>query len=215
MVVLDVGANLGLYTCLAAKRVGPTGQVHAFEPVAGIFQRLRRNLELNRLPGVVSNRCCLAASAGVRTITVCGGDRGAWSSLAAPGLDVRLSTEEVEATTLDGYVAAKGLTKVDLLKLDVEGAELEVLQGGAGLLSRDPRPLVLCEIEDVRAQAFGLLGRDTAAFLADRRYQWHEFGGRPGAPELSPIPVLEAYPSGNYLGVPEERASLVTRWLGG
>jgi FkbM family methyltransferase len=148
-VVVDVGASFGFFTLLAARLVGPTGHVHAFEPCAEDAAALRRNLALNDLgervtvhDAAVSDRAGSAPFVVVR-------ERG-WSHLAQRGRHPEaVATREVAVETLDGLLDA--LTRVDLVKIDVEGSEAHVLDGARELL-RVRAPVVVCELHETNAE---------------------------------------------------------------
>ncbi|MGB9604378.1 MAG: FkbM family methyltransferase [Bryobacteraceae bacterium] len=138
MIVADAGAHFGEFTVLAARRVGPTGQVHAFEPHAEMFALLERNVADNRPGRVTLNRCAVADFDGEATFW----ERAepASSSLASGGAsaatDVR-RMQSVPVRRLDSYFADYGLIP-DLIKADVEGAERRVVLGATGLCSLPP-----------------------------------------------------------------------------
>lgn len=135
-VVADVGASIGLYTLALARRVGPTGQVHAFEPDPESFGWLSRNVDLNGVGEWVHLYCCAVGDQD-GTVAFAGG-RGTESTIVeapSPG------SGRVQSTRLDGVLVDR---KLDLLKIDVEGFEEKVLRGAAGLLNdlaRGPRTI--------------------------------------------------------------------------
>ncbi len=151
MTVLDVGAHTGEMTLLFAHLVGAAGAVHAFEPVEPTYERLVAAIEAQALTNVTALRLAVADVVGERTLHVYGGDYLSWSSLADRDLDTygipaELATaEQVPATTLDAYCAEHGLVSIDLLKIDAEGAELQVLRGARGLL--EERRIAACIFE--------------------------------------------------------------------
>jgi FkbM family methyltransferase len=134
-IVFDVGANVGSYTLLFATWAGPTGRVVAFEPAPASRAGLRRHLALNDLAGRVDVVAAAAASmvglARFRT----DGASGA-NALAPRNTDPTAATIEVETTTLDAFCEARRL-RPDVVKIDVEGAELDVLKGARQVLASD------------------------------------------------------------------------------
>lgn len=140
MTVLDVGANVGELTVLFSRLAGDTGVVHAFEPTRAADRLESACAALGR-PNVVVNRVAVGAAAGRATLHVYDEEHLSWSSfverpLADYGLEV-LPPEaiEVDVVTLDEYCAAATIEQVDLLKIDVEGAEVDVLRGARELLA--------------------------------------------------------------------------------
>jgi FkbM family methyltransferase len=141
MTVFDVGANVGELTLLFSRFIGK-GRVHAFEASSNAFNRLttvckaasRRNVQLNHL--------ALAEAEGDITLHVYDDDYLSWSSRALRplenyGIDVKpVAVEERAATTLDLYCERNGIAEIDLLKIDVEGAEYQVLLGAERMLRK-------------------------------------------------------------------------------
>jgi FkbM family methyltransferase len=146
--VVDVGANIGAQTLHLARLVGPEGRVVAVEPTASAFAKLERNLALNPelAARVGAVQAWLDASTGGATPPEA---YSSWPLAVQPGLHRehrgRLEpTSGASATTLDALVAAHALARVDLIKVDVDGAEPEVLAGGRATLERD-RPVLHLE----------------------------------------------------------------------
>ncbi len=158
MTFVDVGANIGYYTLLAARAVGKAGLVYAFEPNVAVRSRLEENLRLNGLLGQVHIRqLAMARSSGesafYRSVV---SDNSGLSSIL-PGGGRSDDAELVPCVSLDDFAAAlPGRRPIDLMKIDVEGAEMEVLAGGRGVLARDDAPAIIFESEDV-ATLGGLL----------------------------------------------------------
>ncbi len=140
MTVVDVGANLGLYAVIALGRSAPDGRVIAFEPDPANHALLLRNL----LPfgdRATARRQAVAAAPGTLTLHRHPDNKGKHSVLAAPDLDAGIS---VEAVTLDAALADLGRPRVDVIKLDVEGAEPLALIGMTETLARH-RPVLFFE----------------------------------------------------------------------
>lgn len=158
MVVCDIGAHIGLLTLAAAKRVGPSGRVFAFEPAPDIVRTLRNHVRFNgyeRTVDVVN--AVVGDVTGTTPFYVYGDSMSA--SLGRDNLDVlspqRLTDPQLKAvevtmpsTTLDDF-ARKRTVEPDLLKIDVEGAELLVLRGARELLTKKA-VVVLCEVHPMQ-----------------------------------------------------------------
>jgi len=143
---LDVGAHVGYYAMLAA-HASPSGRVIALEPLPAIHARLRRHVSLNRLANVE----CLMAAAGAREGTAdfyhVGAGLPTSSSLSREfmtGTQGLVSTP-VPVVVLDRLVRERGLSRVDLVKIDTESTEPDVLEGMRDTLARD-RPWIVCEV---------------------------------------------------------------------
>lgn len=151
---VDVGAWIGVYSMLAAQLVGETGRVYAFEPDPLARQSLRRNLANNVsrvevLPLALSNRV------GFKTMELSGnsGSRilDETSISKSPNFIRKL---KVEATTLDEFLASIGQIP-DIIKIDVEGHEIEVIEGALQTL-RDHRTTIIMEVHDVMLRPRGV-----------------------------------------------------------
>lgn len=162
MTVFDVGANVGYYTLQAAARVGPRGQVHAFEPVSITFQKLLANLRLNDFRNVVANRCSVSDREGHADLYLADPSNLGASSIypIAQGQAV----ERVPSITLDTYVEQAGLPAVHVVKIDVEGSELAVLRGMTGVLRRSEVQL-LVEVSERTLKSEGAAPADLVEYL--------------------------------------------------
>jgi FkbM family methyltransferase len=146
----DVGANLGYYTCTAARVCGPSGQVHAFEPQARMVAHLRESLRLNGF--AAGARVCHAAVSARHGGTIpLFFAQDPLQQTSVPSLFQHEwlaggSREDVPAVSLDGYIRDHGIARVDLVKLDVEGAELMVLEGLRDTLAHIPPEALVIEV---------------------------------------------------------------------
>lgn len=135
---LDVGANVGAYALLFGAWMGPGGRVYAFEPSPGAYDGLRRHVALNGLADVV--RLVRAAVSDVEgRAALAGADQQGTSRLAQPDEG---ATEMVETMTIDGFCAREGIVPT-LIKIDVEGWELEALRGARRTIARGGDGLAL------------------------------------------------------------------------
>jgi FkbM family methyltransferase len=164
-VVYDVGANVGIYSLLASLRAGRSGRVYAFEPLERNLQYLRRHISLNQL-----QNCTVLAEA------VCNQDgTRSFSSAALDSSMARLSLEGelvVPSTTLDSCIyGTRGLPPPDIMKIDVEGAELEVLEGSRRTLD-EFHPAIFLEVHGTQLHA------DCRALLSKMGYHIDEAYGQ-------------------------------------
>ena len=165
--VADIGANVGAYTKHLSLLVGDAGRVHAFEPVAANYDILQTVVRKAKLTNVQLFRLALGATLEQREIAIpdLGGFTGYyWAHLAKPGEH----GETVTVTTLDELSRTKAISRLDFIKCDVEGGELEVIQG-AGTLLENERPGWLLEVSrPTSTEVFSaLLGRGYRAFVYD------------------------------------------------
>ena len=174
MTVIDAGANIGEVTLVAAKAVGPGGQVFSFEPIQGIAERLEEHVDLNRLLQVRVVRAALADTVGRKPIFKAAGRF--FDGSIHDGLGTLYSTaersvasEEVVLNTLDAFVRDSRLRRVDLVKIDVEGAELAVLRGAAATLARF-KPYLIIEVQQDTARAAGYEAADILRLLGRLGY---------------------------------------------
>lgn len=175
-VFLDVGANAGLYSVLAAKRVGDQGKIHAFEPDPGGFSLLRVNVDLNDVRNVILNRMVVSNDNGVVKFGSC--PDAAFSSMRQNAYHQtrgNLEWFEVDSVSLDAYVERQRLERVDLVKVDVEGAELDVLLGASVVLRRTPAPVLMIEFCDVTTAGFGYEANQLPQLLEGYGYQLYHY----------------------------------------
>jgi FkbM family methyltransferase len=127
--VIEVGANIGSLTVGLARRVGPAGQILAFEPQSIVFQALCANIALNSLANVDCHWAALGAEAGMITVPELDPDQT--NSFAGLSLVGARQGRSVPRYTLDDFGSMR---RLDLIKVDVQGMEAEVLQGGRRLI---------------------------------------------------------------------------------
>jgi FkbM family methyltransferase len=159
MTVIDVGADKGYNTLLAARRVGASGKVHAFEPLERAREQLIRNLAANGYSNVVIHDVALfdedkhLAMSGSR---LAGGDA--------------TSVDRVHCVPFDSLPAAVATARIGFVKIDVEGAEFNVLKGMRRMLARD-RPEILVEVHPPQLRTFGYSVAALVSFLESLGYE--------------------------------------------
>ena len=198
MTAFDVGANIGLYTLLFARCVGVDGAVHAFEPDPENLRRLRVNLVLNELENVRVTPSAVYSEPGTVTLYKFPPSLNAWHSLGRPTLPdpfhpgrttSPVAEQRVEATTLDTHCDRHGIERIDLLKIDVEGAELDVLRGGRNLLGARRVGVILFEVSLPQTTALGRAPADVFGELESYGYRSYELDaeGRPTPRRPEPL----------------------------
>lgn len=149
----DVGANIGFFSLIAARRVGATGRVYAFEPVAANIAAVRANAELNRLDRIRAFEVAVGRTSGQGELLLTRWNGGATLTTAAVRPDDVVASTAVRLVALDDLIAEEKLCPPDFVKIDVEGAELDVLQGLARTLAT-AKPVLLYEVDDGNPEAF-------------------------------------------------------------
>ena len=174
MVFVDVGANIGSHAINAARLVGRTGSVFAFEADPDTYRILAENIESNNLRNIMATQTCVSDHAG--TLSFYKHKDSAKSSIVDRGEKVSVT---LPSDTLDNLIPAN--TKIDILKVDVEGAELSVLRGARQFFDDQRRPsVVIIEVFDVRDNADRSQG--IREVLEGYGYKFYLFDGHRLAP---------------------------------
>lgn len=155
MVVIDVGANVGLFTVVFSALIGMNGIVYAFEPERVNYERLKRNIAYSRAYNAIAIKSAVSNEEGEYLLSVTDEKHKAWCSLGIPSAQTHGEVELVPALTLDGFCDEKSLTKVDLIKIDVEGWEMKVVEGAQRMLRSSDSPMLMVEFTEENARNNG------------------------------------------------------------
>lgn len=181
MVVVDAGAHIGQYTLIASLAVGEKGKIHSFEPDPATFGMLQKNVVLNRCANVVCNRTALSNENGQAILY-----QSDVANIGANSLrqahHYAGSQNVISVTTLDNYASSNRFDRLDVIKADIEGAELLLLTGGVETIKRFSPSLVL-EFS-VLEEAFGYTRQDLQKRLLDWQYSIFRIDGFPLRPYL-------------------------------
>lgn len=204
-IFLDLGANVGQYTLVAAPLVSQNGAVHAFEPDPRTYAQLSYNVRANSLANVRLNKVAVSSSTGIACLHLPTTDNLGAASLRTPRT-FSGRTVQTSCVTLDSYCARNQIEAINVMKIDVEGAELDVLRGGETVLGGRLKPAILIEFAESLQRAFGSSCSQLQQWLETRGYHLFRVGEsflRPYDPkdaEESYVNVL-ALPSGHTFGV--------------
>ena len=165
--ILDIGANIGWYSMSFAKKK-PSSIIHAFEPLPETFSSLISNVNINHMSNIICNNFGFSNEAKTLTFYT-----SAHTSVSNSAINITedLFAKEVKCvvTTMDSYVSSNNIT-VDIIKCDVEGAELLVYQGGEKTISKN-LPIVFTEMLRKWAAKFGYHPNDIIAFFSKFGYR--------------------------------------------
>lgn len=177
-VIFDVGANIGEFSVFAAKRA-PQGRLHAFEPMEKLSATVRGNLEANHFRNAHVHQVGFSTGSAdipIYRTTSRGGDgainNGLNSLYAGNGLDV---AEIIKVVAMDEWCDQWKIAKLDLIKMDVEGAEMSALRGGADTIRRF-KPAMIVEINPVICERAGYTPRDLVDYISSLGYSIFNIG---------------------------------------
>ena len=172
-IFVDIGANIGWFTLFASRLVGESGRVIAFEPSSQIYPQLQRTVELNHLLNVKLEKIALSDEKGTAILSGYAEDNWGISSIVLDESSLDPSkTERVKTWRFSDYCQEAGLEFIKMVKIDVEGAELKVLEGMDELLQKKAVEQLIIE---VRKEGFGQgkSAEDVIAYL--QRYGYSIF----------------------------------------
>lgn len=139
-VLLDIGSNMGYYSMLAAKRLDENGLIIAVEPSSRDYKRMVANIKENALESKIKTMMVAVGDRlGNKTIQIASEERNGLNTLGAEfsykGIE-KISTEMAIVTTIDTIVSSEGLSRVDVIKMDIEGSEVRALEGAKDTIAK-------------------------------------------------------------------------------
>lgn len=164
-VVFDIGTYVdGWYSLLASQLVGRKGKVYAFEPIPIFFRRLKENVRLNNLSNIVLNNIALSKTSGKRYMYLADGESSFFKEYAQQRKGKSCERVLVVMDSLDSYVRRHSVHRIDFIKIDVEGAEMDVLKGAFYTIKRY-KPDILLELIENNVRAGGYKPADVITFM--------------------------------------------------
>ena len=205
---VDVGANIGTHASSFAEKVGPAGAVLALEADPGIVDLLMHNLQLNQLKQVAVRTVAAGATPGFASLHLGSATTGE-NSLLATSLSSSIGAIDVPVRPLDVLTSVLGAGgTIRLVKIDVQGAEPLVVEGGKGTFEAD-LPIAFIEYETHNLSRAGLNGRAMLEFFDNLDYAMFSFDaltGNRAATNVDEVSALPAYSYYNVLLVPRSDA---------
>ncbi len=210
MTFVDIGANDGLYSLFASSYVGDTGTVLAIEPSQREFEHLQDNIKLNGITTIKPLKAALSNVDGQASLKVANYEHAGQNTLGDfvhQGVFCT-QTELVAVRRFDHLVDELNLNQIDVIKMDVEGAENLVLEGAKQVLEKH-HPLLLLELSDRSLRTQGSSAAEVLTILRSLGYNTFEFGQFTGVPvqsTLGGLPVdniIAAHPTRTWPGLTE------------
>lgn len=198
-VFFDVGANIGLYTLLAAKAVGETGRVFSFEPVNKTFSRLKENVDFNEFVNCRLFNLAISDKNGKNKIITSREGYDAFNSMAIPSVGGFFNKEDIETITLTSFCNEHNIDKIDFLKVDVEGWEVHVIKGAKEVLEKFS-PTIMIEFTDKNLINAGQSAKDLFNLLTSQGYKLNKINDDL---TLCPEKLKPEYPYENLIAIKE------------
>ena len=158
LVIIDIGANIGYYAIIAGKGIGPRGKIFAYEPENRNFSFLKKNIEANKLANVIPLKIALSNEKGMSKLYLDEDNKGRHSLAYEKNKECLV----IETDTLDNSLEQFGSPAVDIIKIDIEGAEFLALGGMTETIRRNPNLIIFSEFYP---RAIIKLGGNPLAYL--------------------------------------------------
>ncbi|MCR4263591.1 MAG: FkbM family methyltransferase [Candidatus Roizmanbacteria bacterium] len=171
-VVFDIGSSNGYFAMLAA-RIAPRGSIHAFEPVPDIYKNFRRSIQVNHINNITPNQLCVGEKDGTMTFYIATNTDTSGIRKTEHQKEIK-KTFKCTMTRLDTYCRKKKISKIDLIKIDVEGNELSILTSSRKLLSKY-KPVLIVEFSTKTSKNFGYAPGDLYDFFTKLGYRLYYY----------------------------------------
>ena len=161
-VFIDIGGNIGYFSLLSAS-ISPSVKVISFEPVKDLFKKMKENFSINDRKNIVAINAAVGEMNEQCELFLSAPDNLGMPSFHQPE-NYSGRKEKVEVIAIDDWLKTSGLTKIDLIKLDIEGSELAALKGMRAVLE-EQRPVLIVEVNPETLSLFGLKPEDICNYL--------------------------------------------------
>ncbi len=194
-VVIDIGAHIGLYTLIAAKKVGPKGKVYAFEPLEKNFKLLKKNVEVNGYKNVVLVNKAVSNKNGKSKLFLSNEDNFGDQRIYDPEGNRRSTS--IRTIKLDTFFKNKE-KRINVIKMDIQGSEVKALTGASEVLRKNKKMKILTEFWPRGLHLSGSSGRDYLELLKVYKFKVYDIDS--AANKVSKISfqrLLKNYPKGS------------------
>ncbi len=175
-IFVDVGANIGLFSIIAGKKVGINGKVFGFEPVEKSSIRYNSNMKLNQINNAKCYQIALSDSEGINEMNISKDGFDAWNSFVTPSMGNKFIRKEVTVSTIDQIFKNEHFPiGITLMKIDVEGWESKVISGGSKLFKSENAPVLLVEFTDKNANSAGFSCEELYKQICSFGYSIYEY----------------------------------------
>lgn len=188
-IILDIGANIGYYTLIFAKSVGEEGKVFAFEPEPDNFALLKKNVEINDYKNVILVQKAISNKTGRTKLYLC--EEGPGDHRIYDWLDGRQSIE-IEVIRLDDYFKDYD-GKIDFIKMDIQGAEGEAIQGMPNLLDKNKTVKIITEFAPLWLKRSGIEPEEYLKLLLKHDFKLYRINKEKIKPVVNLRKLLEIY----------------------
>jgi len=202
-IILDIGANIGSHTLPLAKECGASGRVFAFEPTAFAYAKLLKNISLNPslASSIVAEQVALTNNDNVQPESTI---YSSWPLEKTQGVHPKhlgnpKTTEGCRSITLDSYLKEKNISKVNFIKLDVDGFECTVLQGALETL-KSHHPVIFMELAPYVLQERGDSLEKLIGIIKKANYQFYHLG-TDRVFSMDPVVLDKLFPPGSSLNI--------------
>ncbi|MGB7441311.1 MAG: FkbM family methyltransferase [Coleofasciculaceae cyanobacterium] len=196
---LDIGANVGVYTLLAASKI-QSGSIYSFEVLPKNYTRLQENLKINKFDQVKTYEIAVSDQPGTVSLNLAEGDSMPFITHTSANNTITVTTD-----TLDNLLQNQPLDNLTLAKMDIEGAELLAFKGAVSLLKQQRPHVWILEIND-QVSNFGHHKQDVVDFLHNYGYKLYRYSADTN--QISPI-NLEQQQGNNVLAIADSALDFV------
>lgn len=163
--VIDVGANIGFYSLSLGEILKDKKcNIHCFEPNPYTFKLLQQNVKENNISNIVLNDFGLSSEEASFELTYNERNLGT-ANIYSKSKNINSKTATIQCTKFDSYCKEKGINSVDVIKVDIEGAELDFFKGAVDVISKSPSCVIIAEIVDENCEKAGYSAKDLYDFI--------------------------------------------------
>lgn len=172
--VVDIGASIGLYSLIAAKLVGEKGRVISFEPTPETYNRFTKNIEINSFKNIDIRNIALSNIQGEFPLNISENGFDAWNSFAITDKEKLQYKVQVSVSLLDNELNLIEKSKIKFVKIDAEGWEKYIIEGGIKYFI-EYNPIVMVEFTESNTIAAGYYVQEIYDLMSGLGYMWYRF----------------------------------------